>query len=278
MSKGVLLFAQNNSHIDYIKQAMFCAKRVKQYLNLPVCLATDSLENLQENYKGYDLYFDNVVELAQYQKVKKKKFYNGNTSISLDWHNLSRADAYDITPYNETIVMDTDLIISNNSLLQCFSLEDNFMIAKESKDISTSRSIKSFEKISDKSIDMVWATLFYFKKTTETKILFNLIQHIRENYNFYRLTYKITEVKFRNDFAFAIAIHIINGFKKSCWPRNVPTNLWHILDTDILLDVKNEKITMLVAKEKKYIAASVSGINVHVMNKFSLDEVINGQF
>ena len=31
-TKGVLLFAFNNAEIDYIKQAIFCAKKIKEHL------------------------------------------------------------------------------------------------------------------------------------------------------------------------------------------------------------------------------------------------------
>lgn len=272
MSQGVLLFAKNNAYIDYVKQAMFCAERIKKYLNLPVCLATDDIRHLPEDH---NLYFDKVIEQAKYSQEKQKKFYDGNNYMLAQWYNLSRPDAYDLSPFDETIVMDTDLIISNDALLECFSSNENFMIARYSKDINTKRKIKSFEKISDKSINMFWATLFYFKKDDQIKILFDLIKHIRENYNFYRLTYKITETKFRNDFAFSIAIHIINKFQNSSWPKEMPTNLWHILDTDLLIDIDQDKLTFLIGNEKKYILSSVKGLNVHVMNKFSLGRVID---
>ena len=42
MSKGVVLIANNNGTVDYVKQAIYCAGRIKKYLNLPVTLITDS--------------------------------------------------------------------------------------------------------------------------------------------------------------------------------------------------------------------------------------------
>jgi len=278
MTQGVLLFAQNNSHIDYVKQAQFCASRIKKYLQLPVCLATDNLEYLKQNYKNYKVYFDEIVELQRHPVNYRKKFRDGLYSEkTLEWRNLSRADAWDVTPFAKTIVMDTDLIISNNTLLKAFNYNQEFLIAKESIDIKTNRYIPELKRISDRSIDMYWATLFYFEKTDNTKLLFDLIKHIRDNWSFYRLTYKIIEKKFRNDFAFSIAIHIINGFKKTNWPLNMPGNLWHTLDRDILIDIKDDKFTFLLEKDWEYHAASVSQLNVHVMNKFSLNRIIDEQ-
>ena len=278
MTKGVLLFAQNNSQIDYVKQAQFCAKRIKEYLDLPVCLATDTLEYLDEHYKDYHKYFDQVIELERQPVYYRKKFRDGLYSErSLEWRNHSRADAWDITPFNETIVMDTDVIISNNVLLHAFESNQDFLIAKESKDLKTTRYIYEFKRISDRSIDMYWATLFYFKKDNNSRMLFDLIKHIRDNWNFYRLTYKIVEKKFRNDFAFSIAIHILNGFRKTNWPLPMPGNLWHTIDKDILVDLKDDKLTFLLEKDWEYQVASVQGLNVHVMNKFSLNRIVDEQ-
>lgn len=274
MTRGILLFAQNNSQIDYVKQAQFCAKRIKQYLDLPVCLATDTLEYP----KDYREYFDQVVKLEKPSVYYRKKFRDGLYSErTIEWRNHSRADAWDITPFAETIVMDTDLILSNNTLLNAFESNQDFLIAKESKDIKTSRYIYDFKRISDRSIDMYWATLFYFKKNNDTRMLFDLIKHIRENWNFYRLTYKIVEKKYRNDFAFSIAIHTLNGFRKTNWPLSMPGNLWHTIDKDILVQLTDDKLTFLLEKDWEYQATSVQGLNVHVMNKFSLDRIINEQ-
>ena len=38
MKHGVLLFAVNNLQIDYVKQSIYCAKKIKEHLNLPVAL------------------------------------------------------------------------------------------------------------------------------------------------------------------------------------------------------------------------------------------------
>ena len=35
MTRGVLIFAQNNAEIDYAKISLFAAKRVKEYLGVP---------------------------------------------------------------------------------------------------------------------------------------------------------------------------------------------------------------------------------------------------
>ena len=60
-------------------------------------------------------------------------------------------------------------------------------------------------------IKMYWATVFYFKKTAWTEKYFTLLKHIKQNYQYYRFAYSINETKYRNDYAFTIAMHMMNN-------------------------------------------------------------------
>ena len=63
MSNGILCFANNNGKIDYLKQAIFLANRAKQYLNLPVSIATSSKRDLDYLYKEQASIFDHIIEI-----------------------------------------------------------------------------------------------------------------------------------------------------------------------------------------------------------------------
>ena len=45
-TKGAFLIARNNSQVDYIKQAVFLAKRIRKYLGLPTTILTDGVDYL----------------------------------------------------------------------------------------------------------------------------------------------------------------------------------------------------------------------------------------
>ena len=72
MSNGVLCFAHNNGKVDYLKQAKFLAKRVKQHLNLPTTLVTSTPQELANN-----TVFDQVIEIAD-NNSNVKRYYNGS--------------------------------------------------------------------------------------------------------------------------------------------------------------------------------------------------------
>ena len=49
-SKGAFLIARNNAQIDYVKQAVFLAKRIKKYLDIPTTVLTDSVDYLKSSF------------------------------------------------------------------------------------------------------------------------------------------------------------------------------------------------------------------------------------
>ena len=73
MTNGVMLFAFNNSDIDYVKQAIYCAKRIKTYIGLPVQLITDSVDYIQDTYPFYKKKIDKV-KFSPTAKITYKKF------------------------------------------------------------------------------------------------------------------------------------------------------------------------------------------------------------
>ena len=153
------------------------------------------------------------------------------------------------------------------------------MIAKDYNLINQEIRYPSLDRISDASIPMYWATILYFTKSATAEIVFNLVEHIKENYNYYRLVYNISETKFRNDFAFSIAIHTMRGFvEDSNWPTAIPGDMWVSTDKDVLIDIKNNKIKMLAQRDYDYKAVKLKDATTHVMNKFSLNLFIDKEF
>jgi len=271
MTSGVLLFAYNNEQIDYVAQACFLAKRVKEYLNLPTTLVTDDKKRVEEFYDSN--VFDSIV-VSDIQRKNKKTYHDGSLSKKvLDFKNFNRSDAYDVTPYDKTLVMDTDYIISNDLLAKCFTSNNNLMMYNNSMDVSGWREESEFEFISETSIKFYWATCVYFTKDLQNKTFFNLIKHIKENYNHYRSLYQITSTVFRNDYAFSIAAHIMGHVKE------LPGKMIYSTHKDILQKIDNSSIKLLVEKQDRvgeYTLLKSKGVNLHIMNKFSLNrEVTN---
>lgn len=269
MSRGVLIFAQNNSEIDYARIALFAAERVKKYLNVPVSLVTDSKEWLLSSQPHATAVFDQIIELWS-DTEQTKRFYDGTlVGKTLTWKNLSRSDCYELTPYNETLVIDSDYIISSNTLADIWNNANDFLIYHDSFDLAQWRDDSSFKYLNQTSIPFYWATAFYFKKSTANQSFFDIIKYIKSNWSYYRSLYNIDSVVFRNDFAFSIAIHMMgNEFVKQ-----LPGKMNYTLDRDLLIDIKDSTLQFLVEKKNyagEYIVTKTHNLDMHIMNKYSL--------
>lgn len=278
MSQGVVIFAQNNADVDYIKLATFSANRAKQYLNLPVTLITDSrgwLEDSQPNHP-----FDQIIDVEYTSASQRKLFFDGAlTSKNLEWRNFARNLAYDLTPYNTTLVIDSDYIINSDNLKLAFARGIDFQIYSKSMDLASWRNTEEFDRVNMYSIPFYWATAFIFQKNEITKSFFNLIAYIKSNWNYYRILYNIDSTLFRNDYAFSIAIHIMNKKGLNSFAMELPGSMIYTKDKDLLVSSVDNKMQFLLEKKDypgEYMLAKTQGLDIHVMNKFSLSRFIDG--
>jgi len=280
MTKGVFLIAKNNGFIDYVKQAVFLARRIKNHLGMPVTIATDSVDYLTDTFGTKD--FDKIIPLEYSKGTNTRYFFDGSLSKkTANFKNSNRASVYDLSPYDETLLMDTDYIISNDLLKSCFESKSNLMLYRQSDDIAKVREEDEFEFISNTSVEFYWATVVYFRKTQTNKVFFDLIKHIEDEWNHYRRVYQITSSLFRNDFAFSIAIHIMNGFQNGNFVQDLPGSMMYTIDKDVLWQLNGDDMMFLVEKKDylgEYTALKTSGQSIHVMNKISLNRIIDKEF
>lgn len=269
-SKGVLFFAFNNNEINYAKLANFAASRVKKYLNCEITVVTNSPTDFINSP-----YVDNVL-IDNVESPYKKIFHDGKTdSKHLTWINTSRYTCYNLSPYDETLVLDVDYIINSPTLSYCWDSKSDFLIYKDSLNLSLSTQNNNLKFISEYSIPFYWATVFYFKKTKLNESFFNLVHHIKENWSYYRLLYQITSTNFRNDFAFSIAIHMFNGFSNQGFADSLPGKLYYSFDTDHVFSLEDDNLKLLVDSNSGYVPIKIKTLDVHLMNKFNLLEILN---
>jgi hypothetical protein len=264
MSKGVVLFAFNNERDNYYEMAEYCAKRVNHFLNLPVTLITDEKSIPSDT----EYTFDNVIKVdAQDDNAKNK---------DSAWINKGRYQAYELTPYDETIVLDTDYIVNSDQLNHVFDLYDDFMCAKTATYLMFNDAPKDI--ISERSFDVPWATIMVFKKTQKAKQIFESIKMVQDNYLHYANLYNFIPAPYRNDFALAIALHIVYGglVDEQVY---IPWNLLHVNERVTVYKANDEEmdtvfVTTKFNKRTEYI--KIKDTDFHMLNKKNFTEIING--
>lgn len=275
MTDGAIIFAQNNSIIDYTKLASFAAERVHRFLNIPVSIITDNKKIVE----AQSSIFDNIIEISSEQPTQRL-FYDGTlSSKQVEWKNLSRNSVYELSPYEKTLVLDSDYIINSNSLLKAFDRDALFQIYHNSFDISEWRDNTCFHRINPYSVPFYWATVFLFHKHPVIESFFDLISYIKSNWIYFKVLYNIDSSIYRNDYAFSIAIHIMNGKTNGNFVTELPGRKVYTLEQDFLINIDNDTMKFLTQKRDRageYLASNVSGLDVHIMNKLSLSRFIDG--
>jgi hypothetical protein len=251
MNQGILLFAHDNEQIQYSLLAAWQARRIHKWLNKPVSIVTDS--NSLSTLKHHNLAqeFDHII--LSDAKTDQKKIY---AKEQLTFKNINRTDAYDLTPYDETLVMDIDIVIQSNRLNLVWNNIEDYLVCKNCLDI-LGRKWTALEYLNRTGIQFYWATLFYFKKTGQTKEFFKYCNHIKENYKDYAEEYGFDDSYIRNDHIWSVAIHQLGA-------AEIPTSLWFGISTDPLIKMTVDSIVVN--------GVGIRGQDVHVMDKYSLME------
>ena len=281
MSQGIVLFAHNNAEIDYGSVAIANATMIKHHMGVDaITLITDegTVRHMNNTWDKniIDSTFENIKVVKRRRIDNNKRYRDTRHTVNLlPFYNINRSTVYTETPYDETLVIDVDYLICNDSLNAVWNHKEDLLINKHSRDLLTGRHDLNFDRVDDFGIDFYWATAFYFRKSPETEMFFNLLEAIKANYPYFKTMYGITTYNFRNDHAFSIAVHMFNGFANSGLVKHLPVDfLQHTLDYDELHDVSSKgSLSFLLEKTSepgKFIPARTDGINVHVMNKYSI--------
>lgn len=255
MNKGILLFAFNNGKTDYFEMAVRTAKRASKFLNLPVSVVTDSNTDLAQ--------YENV-----FDKVLIEEANTSNTKDKVVWINKGRHKAYELTPYDETLILDTDYLINSDRLLKPFEMYDDFMCHDSTSFVMIENVA---EKVSLKFIDTAWATVIYFKKTPRTKQIFECMEMIQNNYNHYIKVFDITNTMYRNDYSLTIALWIVNGHTINKQDY-IPWSLLH-LNNQIKAHTITDTSYIFFNGDKKYI--TLTDTDFHCLDKQTFMELTN---
>ena len=170
VSKGFLVFAQNTKSVDYVKQAYALALSIK---HSQAEVKNISLITNDPVPKKYQKEFDQIIPIP---------WFDNTGSILQGEH---RWKLYHATPYDETIVLDTDMLLLND-ISAWWKYCSNYDI----KFCSTIRNYK-LETIVDtyhrnafvvNKLTNPYFALHYFKKSTTAHEFYKVLEFVCNNW------------------------------------------------------------------------------------------------
>ena len=266
MTRGIVLFAFNSPDYNYYEMAEFTAKRANYFLDLPVTIVTD--KNSVPKKPKYK--FDNTILVDSDAN---------NTIHGKVWINKGRYRAYELSPYDETILLDADYVINSKRLLDVFKVMDDFAVHEDITYLMSDHGKKEY--LSENSLPTLWATVVAFKKTNRVKQIFDCLKMVQENYIHYANIHNFPTDTYRNDFGLTLAWRMVNGHFH-VQSDIIPWNLMHIgLRTQIYHNSNkkfNTAYTVIFDRwknhkiKKEYI--NIKDMDFHVINKDIFVELI----
>lgn len=261
MSKGVLIFAYNSS-LNYVEMATVAAKLVKKYLDLPVTLVTNSIEVT-------DQVFDNIIILDLGESKFERVFNFGSSKEKVIWHNQNRSSAYDLSPYDQTLLIDADYLMFDDNLKYLFDTNLEIACYNRVVDITGSNHLQMGARVGFPGIPMQWATVLYFTKNKLAMSVFDLMKIIRNNYLYYSAAYNFDPQLFRNDYALSIALQALTGYNTKKFTV-IPGPLMTANSSVALTEVRKSGELIFRWKQQnnsKSLMIRLRDTNIHIMNK-----------
>jgi hypothetical protein len=267
VSKGVLFFAKNNEQLNYAKQANISSLLVKKHMNLPTAVVVG--DKLTNSYIEQSL-FDEVIQLEAWSGEARRAYDGGLNPVTFTYYNSNRPSAYEISPFKQTLLLDTDYLVQNSSLNALFETDYPFAANQASfKGNGEAEDIKE-KCLHNGGPSIMWATALYFSKSQYAADLFYMVKLIQEYWEHYRWVFNLPNRNYRNDFAFAMAAHILADHRHPDIPA-LPSPQINVYVPDKLINIRQSALTF----DNGFTPFRLKGQNVHFMNKWNLEENYN---
>jgi hypothetical protein len=173
MTKGIIVLAQNTKETNYVKQACLLAMSLRvTNPNTKISIVTNHIIS-----KDYKCFFDKVIKIPWSDNAKTSK-----------WKVENRWKLYHITPYDETIVLDTDMLVLQNidSWWNFLSNYDLFFTSRvetyRGETITNDYYRKTFTA---NNLPNLYSGLYYFKKCEKSHEFFAWLELVMNNWELF---------------------------------------------------------------------------------------------
>ena len=204
MSKGYIVIAQNSGETDYLRMAYGLALSLKatqsEVNNLSVCVDKNT-----KVPKKYAEVFDNIIQIPWQDDAEGS-----------DWKIDNKWKYYYMTPYDETVILDTDMVFPSDV--------SHWWETLSQKDIWATTNVKTFrgENAVDhnnyyrdyfvkNNLPNIYTAFFYFKKSDQATEFFKLVEIIFQNWQrfFFKYMPNGKPEKLSADVVYALAIQLL---------------------------------------------------------------------
>ena len=215
MSRGYIVIAQNTKSVDYLQQAYALALNLKltqsTINNLTVCVDSTTKKLITSKHKKV---FDHIVDIPWNDEAEQA-----------DWKINNKWKYLYMTPYDETVILDTDMIFPSDvshwwDILAQRDVWATTKVRTYKGEIVNSDYYRKYFTLNN--LPNVYTAFFYFKKSELASELFAMNEIIFQNWQrfFFKYMPKGKPDFLSGDVAFALAMKIL-GIEHECTRENI---------------------------------------------------------
>lgn len=263
MTTGALIFAYDNEAFDYRRMATWAAGNIRRHLGIPVAVVTD---------RPSDGDFDRVI-VHDVGPSGERSFVDAARRAA--WHNHSRADAWDLSPWDCTLLLDADYVVASDRLRAVLDHTDTGVLChRHASDITGMNDFCSLNRLGAYDIALAWATVVVFDRSPHAKLVFQCMRMIRDNWSHYQQIYQDRGRNYRNDHALTIALSITDGHTRS--HHQIPWSLASVMPEHKLSQLGLDRYRLdFVRSDNRSAWIEIAGQDFHAMGKQSLMNMIS---
>ena len=215
MSRGYICIAQNNSTVDYLQQAYALALNLKltqsKVNGLTVCVDVETKKKIKSKHKAV---FDHIVDIPW-----------KDDAVDDEWKINNKWKYYYMTPYDETVILDTDMIFPTDvsywwDILAQRDVWSTTKVRTYRGEVVTSNYYRKYFEANN--LPNIYTAFFYFKKSELASELFAMTEIIFQHWQrmFFKYMPNGKPDWLSGDVAFALAMHLL-GIENECTRENI---------------------------------------------------------
>jgi hypothetical protein len=278
-TRGFMMFAYNNEQLDYTQLALMAAYAVKKHMpGYPVVLVSNqaSLDQCQQTH-GREMmraaWDDIIITSPDYQQNIRLHHDGAYQSFNAQFTNTNKHDIYNLSPFDETILIDTDYLCGNDTLSKLFGGQHDVAMFRDAMNLRCEEPYTTERWLHYAGIRMWWSTVVYWRKSEEAQHFFNVWSSVKQHWEYYRYLYKFPGSLYRTDYAASIAAHLCDGWQDGGFVGRIPGRMRYQDQRDDIVKVLDSNHWIMLSnlpEEWKNMAVEIRGEDVHMMNKKSL--------
>jgi len=218
VSKGFLVLAQNTDTVDYIKQAYALALSIKSSQTAVSMISLVTNNKVPKKYKSV---FDQIIPIP-----------GNDDAAGKEWKVENRWKLYHASPYDETIILDTDMLLLDDVSSwwdYCEHFNIRFCSTVKNYKLETIADTVHRKAFVSNNLSNPYFALHYFKKCDESLGFYKALEFVCNNWEW--AYSKFAPVDYQNwlsmDLASAIAIEM-SGMQDDMFDTNSPLHFVHM--------------------------------------------------